>query len=372
MPNDNAASTPDVGTAGDAFAAAFDAASKTVDLSGAEFAKSAMEPSEPETTPVETEETEPATPVKPAGKGRAKVEDAPVAEAAREPTEGPQAPANWDTARREAFGKLPPDARKIVLDIAKGVQGEATRVTTEAAEDRRFSHSVKSLISEDHRSQMRRAGLTDEQGIAHLVSLNDLYTRDPAGYVRMVVERSGLDPRQVFQLATGDGSVPQGQQPTGGADPYQQLYGYLQNVHGELEGIKREREQATLRTVNRSIERFAQEKDAESNPAHPYFDQVQGVMVQLLATPKYLAIEDYGERLNAAYNDAVYLDPNIKSQIVDGEVQKRLKEERQKADVAKARRAQAPVKAAPTTSGKPKTNTLEDALRNSMNMVGVS
>lgn len=366
MPNENAASGSARDNAGDdGFAKAFEAATQKVDLSGAEFAPGPMDPVQ---EPVETENDEPAAEAEPKASPDIKAEAAPAK--AVEPASDIKAPAHWPAAQREAFAALPPDARKSTLDFVKGFEADYTRKSTELAEDKKFSQSVRSLITNDHRAQMRRAGLSDEQGIAHLVSLNDLYTRDPAGYVRMVVERSGLTPQQVFPQFTGDGAT-QGQQPAQ-ADSYQQLYGYLQTVHGELEGIKREREQATLRTVNRSIERFAQDKDAEGKQKHPHFDQVQGKMVQLLSTPDYIAIEDYGERLQAAYDAAVYLDPTIKSQIVDSEVQKRLREERQKQDVEKARKAKAPVKAAPVASGKQKPGNLNDAARQAMNMLGVS
>lgn len=373
MTIDNAVSGPDKGNAGDGFAAAFDAAIKTVDMSEAEFSPDAMDPVEPQTEPVETETDEPAATPPSKAKPDVKAEKAPAEKPAVAPADDIKAPAHWDAAKREAFAALPPDARKIVTDLTKGFEADYTRKSTELAEDRKFSQSVRSLINDDHRSQMRRAGLTDEQGIAHLVGLNDLYTRDPAAYVKMVVERSNLDPRQIFPQFAGTGTQEQGQQPAPGqADPYSQLYGYLQTVHGELEGIKREKEQATLRTVNRSIDRFAKEQDAEGQPKRPHFEAVQGKMAQLLSTPDYIAIEDYGERLQAAYDAAVYLDPTIKNQIVDSEVQKRLKAERDKDDLAKARKAKAPVNAAPVASAKNKPDNLKDAISQSMNMLGVS
>ena len=371
-PIDNAASGPDTGNAGadDGFAKAFDTAIQKIDLSGAEFAPAVMDPpAEREEEPVE-ETDEPAASPKPNDRNRVKAETAPEKSVA--PAADVQAPAHWDAAKREAFAALPPEARKIVTDLTKGFEADYTRKSTELAEDRKFASSVRSLINDSHRSQMRRAGLSDEQGIAHLVRLNDLYTSDPVGYVKMVVERSGLDPSQIWNV-TGTGQPSVGEQPMSGQfDPYSQLYGTISSLHGEVERIKRENEQATLRTVNRSIERFAQEKDAENNPTHPHFNKVQGVMIQLLGTPKYQAIDDYGERLRAAYDDAVYLDPDIRTQLVDADVQKRLKADREAADVAKARKAKAPVRAAPVSTGKPKPGTLDEAVRQSMGMLGVS
>ena len=373
MPIENAVSGPDKGNAGDGFAAAFDAAIKTVDMSGAEFSPDAMDPVEPETQPVETETDEPAATPPSKAKPDVKAEKAPTPPVAA-PADDIKAPAHWDAAKREAFAALPPEARKLSLELAKGFEADYTRKSTELAEDRKFSQYVRSLINDGHRSQIERAGLTIEQGIAQLIGLNDEFTKSPKTYARRVFQFAKLDPRDVFpEYFAGDGSQVQGEPPAPGQpDPYSQLYGYLQTVHGELEGIKREKEQATLRTVNRSIDRFAKEQDAEGQPKRPHFEAVQGKMAQLLTTPDYIAIEDYGERLQAAYDAAVYLDPNIKNQIVDSEVQKRLKAERDKDDLAKARKAKAPVNAAPAASAKNKPGNLQDAISQSMNMLGVS
>lgn len=373
MTIESAVSGSEKGNAGeDGFATAFEAALGKVDLSGAEFAPKDDDPPEQNTEkPVdETETDEPAVSTKPTDKPLAKADKAPVT--TEQPAAATQAPAHWDSAKREAFAALPPQAQKIVTDLTKGFEADYTRKSTELADDRRFASSVRSLINDDHRSQMRRAGLTDEQGIAHLVKLNDLYTRDPVGYVRMVVERTGLDPRQIFNL-TGDAPQAQGQQPApNGADPYSQLYGIIQHLSQEVDGFKRERHQTTERTVNQVIERFAKETDDTGNPVHPHFDRVQAKMAELLYTPSYTAIEDYGQRLKAAYDAAVYLDPDIRPQIVDAEVQRRMKEAREKEDVAKARKAKAPVNAPAATTGKVKTGSLESAIRQSMGDLGVS
>ena len=373
MSIDNAASGSEKGNAGeDGFATAFEAALGTVDLSGAEFAPKDDDPPEQITEqPVdETETDEPAVSTKPTDKPVAKADKAPVR--TEPPATATQAPAHWDSAKREAFAALPPQAQKIVTDLTKGFEADYTRKSTELADDRRFAGSVRSLINDDHRSQMRRAGLTDEQGIAHLVKLNDLYTRDPVGYVKMVVERTGLDPRQIWNV-TGDAQPAQGQQPApNGADPYQQLYGIIQNLTQEVDGFKRERHQTTERTVSQVIDRFAKEQDSEGKSLRPYFDRVQAKMAELLYTPSYTAIEDYGQRLAAAYDAAVYLDPDIRQQLVDAETQRRMKEERDKTDVAKARKAKAPVNAPASTSGKVKTGSLENSIRQSMSDLGVS
>ena len=214
---DTAASTP-TGTAGaeDAFSKAFNAAVESTSLDEAAYVEEAIPSEGGDERPVETENVEkPAAEAKPTGKVPPKADKAPaekpVAPAASE------APANWDAKRKAAFDALPPEARPLVLEMAKGFEADFTRRSTELAEDRKFAQGVRSLITDTHRAQMRNAGMSEADGIGFLIKLNDFATRDPAAYVRWVVEQTGLNPQQLFQSATGMAPQP-GQQPQPQAD----------------------------------------------------------------------------------------------------------------------------------------------------------
>lgn len=365
---DGAASGSATGNAGDddAFSRAYDAAVSSSSIEDDVYA--------PDTKlgqgvkePVVSDSTENAT-SEPAGKARA-----PKTEAPKESVSEIAPPAHWDAQKREAFGALPPEAQKIVNDLAKGFEADHTRKTTELAEDRKFATNVRSLINDTHRQQLRSAGMDETAGIAHLLRLNDYATSNPEGYVRWVVENTGLDPRRLFPeyFAGQDeqqGYKPQQQYPAQSDETLR----FLQTLASKVEGMERSGEQQIVRQADRAIDRFKNDVDESGAARYPHFARVEPLMTELLTTPKYQAIEDFGERLAKAYDAAVYMDPDVRTQIVDSDVQKRMRDEQAKADVAKARRAQAPVRAAPTGAPRAKPNSIDDALSNAMSTIGVA
>lgn len=391
------------GNAGeDGLRAAFDAAAEKVSLSDTAFKPGAMDPPSPaqaETTeqPVDETATENAAPVETEGKaetaeekaqrlrdekGRfAKEGETPKTEAkpdAAKPSTAMSPPAHWDAGKREAFGKLPPDGQKIVLDLAKASEAHLTRKSMELAEDKRFADGVRSLVTDDIRADMRAAGVDEVSGIKALLDLHRAYRSNPASYVRRVAVMSKLDPRSIFPELHGGQQADQGEQPP--ADPrFTQLQETIQALQGKVGGFERERQEAARRqqetlesAAGDVIAKFRTATDEGGGLAHPHFEEVKDEVAQLCAThPRLKNITDMGERLAQAYETAVYARPDLRSQIVETETQRKAAEARRQADVDKARRAQPAIKPTPgIASGKPKMNSLDDALSHAMRGIG--
>lgn len=370
MPLDNAASGPEAGNAGadDAFSKAFDAAVESTQVEDDVYAPEAKLGQGDQDKRVVSDSTENAAEPK-VGK-----EKAPKVEAPKEPAADIAAPAHWDAQKREAFGALTtPEARKAMIELAKGFEAEFTRKTTENAENTKFAQNVKSLISETHRSQLRSAGMDEVAGIQHLLRLNDFATQKPDEYARWLFNQTGLDPRQVFpEYFAGQGEQQaQYQQPAYQPGQSDETLRMLRSLESRVEGLVSTNEQQTYRQADRAIDRFKSEVDEGGQPRHPHFARVESAMTELLVTPKYQAIEDFSERLAKAYEVAVLMDPDIRTQVVESDVQKRLREQQAKDDLAKAKRASAPIRSAPTGAPKSKPTSIDDALSNAMSTVGV-
>lgn len=377
------------GNAGDSKATAglekaFSAAFEKVDTSTATFADEAPASPKTEATPVDDTAPEDAAPATPetgkttAEKGKAKpktpAEAAPKAQ--DQPASAMSPPAHWDAAKREAFGKLPPEAQKVVNDLARDLEAGFTRKSMEVADKVKFGESVRSLVTPAHRQQLQSAGMTEVDGFRRLLEYQDAFTRDPTGYVRWVAQQARLDPRQIFpQLAGGDGRAPAAQQqPQPPADPqFLRLHETIQNLSQEVNGFKRQQVDAQYRNAERSIANFRSATDESGQPKHPHFDKVEKQMDWILrSNPEILAIEDFEQRLKTAYDLAVYADPEIKTQLIDSEAERRLAEKARLADLNKAKRAQAPIKSAPVTAPDIKPKGLAAAAREAMRISSVS
>ncbi len=396
-----AVSTPSAGTAGeqDALSKAFDAAAKDIDFSGASFEKGAMDPPDPIIEqPIDHEnsgavrETEQSA--------EASTEDEPHPEDDRRnkrgrfrPTEAAKEagkvdgdkvqtpaltpPQNWDEARKATFGKLPADAQKVVLDITKGLEAAHTRRSMELAEEKKFAEGVRALIPDGLRTQLRNAGKTELDGLAHYMGIAQWAGRDFPGYARWAFQQAKVDPRSVFpQLNGGEAEDPQSE-----VDPrfLQILQAHTQPLQQKLAVFERQQQEQAraqhdtkVSAAQNVINRFMAATDEAGNPKHPHYADVEGKIMTLCSLPEYQEIEDIGERLSKAYEDAVYLRPDLRQSMFDSEVQKREAARQQQSDVAKARRA-APVLKAGSNTGGPAVKgkmSLEEATRKAMSSLG--
>jgi hypothetical protein len=384
MPEETAVSGPSVG--GDAGAskpdgldAAFDKAFAAIDqgsdtafVAEAKPAKAAS-PRAKTTDDTVTEDAAQA----PSGDESATTEEtAPAAPSAS------AAPAHWDAKTREAFGKLPPEAQKVVSDLSKNLEAGFTKKSQELAEDKKFATGVRSIITDGHRQQLRASGLVDARGnpdeiagISRLLQLNDFATKDGPGYVRWLVGQMRVDPRQIFPQLTG-GAAPQGQQPPAQQqlDPQvRNLFETTLRLASEVDGFKRQQVMSRFKSADQAIASFRDAKDATGQPVHPHFEQVQTQMDWILrSNPAILAVEDLGERLQKAYDLAVYADPDIRNQTFDSELQKRQADAAKKADLERAKRAKAPIKGQSVAAPATKPKGLDAAGREAMRRMGVS
>lgn len=389
MATENTASGPATGNAGEVGAGldkAFDAAFTSLGIDDGAFhaaAEPVADDPKPQQEEQETPSPEDAAPAKPEGQKPPVDKTAkpkPAQNAPAEPAPSTMAaPAHWDAAKREAFGKLPPEAQKVVTDLSRDLEAGFTRRSQELADKTRYAESVRSLIKDDHRAQLRQAGLNEVQGIERLIQLNDFATNNAPDYVRWVVQATGLDPRQLFpELSGGQPQPGTGQQqpaptPQSGFQIPPQLLDTIRALEGKVTGFERERATTQQRSAAQVIARFRSETDAAGNPAYPFFEQAKDSIVEQLHSPALLQIEDYGERLKRAYEIAVYSNPELRNQIVDSEAEKRVASKRQADDVARAKRARAPISSAqPTTTGQVKPKTLDDALSQAGSSLGMN
>jgi len=386
----NTVSGPEAGNAGkaDALSQAFDAAIGDIAPDDNSFAKGVFDPEPIE--PVEDSTTEDA-PLDSAPalnetaeekaqrlrdeKGRFAREAEATKTAAKPATPAMSPPAHWDAATRDAFGKLPAEAQKLLLERSKHLEAGFTRKSTELAEDRKFAQSVKSLIRDDHREQLRQVGMNEVDGINHLLKLNDYATKDPAGYVRWVMTQARIDPRQAFPEYFAAGQDGQAYQPPQIDPQLQQLQATVQTLQQREAARERYQQQQAateyegrLASAGDVIAKFRDATDEAGSPAHPYFDQVKEVIAQLCAShPTIKNIPDISDRLAQAYETAIYAEPSLRKNVMDSELARAKAEQRKQQDVEKARRASPAIKPnAPTSGLRNKPKTLTDALRGAM------
>ena len=287
----------------------------------------------------------------PQAKDQTKAADAPNASPA-----SLEAPKQWSKAWREKFDKLPPEAKEILLDRDREYNKGFTKNAQDNAEFRRRSEALSTTFQDHHRKQMQSTGLDEVGAVKYLLQQHDAFNNDPVGFVAQVASQVGPEkflPAVLQKLGlTPDkaGFSPQPQPtPVAAADPQNEwvdpqvlaLKEQLAAYQTELGGIKQflqhstqtasQREQAQREAQGRAyesqvateIEHFVTSTDDQGNLLYPHVEDVQGDMALLIANhPEISQIRNPRERMEAAYNRAVYLNPQIRDSVIEAAANK--------------------------------------------------
>jgi hypothetical protein len=146
-------------------------------------------------------------------------------------------------------------------------------------------------------------------------------------------------------LANPSAPAPPSPQPMG-IDPQQ----ISQLVHQELSAFQQQQLDAQSQS---EVDRFA------SNPEHKYFTDVQDWMASLMTSEKFVTANQGKtpqEKLQAAYETALRVDPDIFQRYTVEQQAKQTAEEKARQQVASAKNAAVQVKGAPASGPAPKPN----------------
>lgn len=315
-------------------------------------------------------------------------EDAAHAAGTSEDTGEPQAlsaPKHWPEADKQAFARLPKEGQEIALKLAKNLEGGFTRKSQELSDKGRFADSIRGLFDDTTRQQIQAAG-TDEFGyIRYLHSLQQTASRDPVGYLKWAMQRLGVTPEKLFgpqvQQQTGQ---PQGQQPDPLADllvdpkvsQLEAKLAALQNVIETEQRQKAEAERARVvnitNSLNTQIRSFREALDDHGQLMYPHFDAVQKHMGALMDTDPDLAqMQDGPEKLQKAYEMAVWARPDLRQSFIEAEAQKKVQEAQKKREAERAKKATSVKPAAGVVATRPKAKSLDDAINEAVGKHGL-
>lgn len=245
------------------------------------------------------------------------------------------APEHWPAERREAFAKLPKEARELLLSQSRDLEKGFTRKSQELSEEARFAESVRKEF-EPLRDQLKMAGMDEVAGIRQLVAAHQLLERDPQRGIEYLAQQYG-----VAAPSQAQGQQPQQQpgQQNGQKPKYvdpdiaalQSEIGQIRDQFGQMTNAQ---QQARMQEVQKQITEFQSAKDEAGNPAHPHFETVQNEMARLIQAGVASDLRD-------AYDKAVWANPDLRAQQIEAErkaVAEAEAKRRQEA-VAKAKKA---------------------------------
>lgn len=223
-------------------------------------------------------------------------------EAVEEAIEALNAPEHWNDAYREAFAKVDRETQEQWLAQSQDWQRGLDNLTHEYKE---YQQQVKPLeavapLLQQAAPFWQAQGMGVEQGLGQLLQWGFYLAQDPQAAIPQIAKLYGVDLEKVA-----------GEQPylTPAEREYQER---LTRQQREVEDLRSQVSQQQYERTLDVIGSFRSEVDADGNPAHPHFDKVSDQITQMYQS-------GFQGPLSEAYDRAIWLNPEIRSELIKSE-----------------------------------------------------
>lgn len=269
--------------------------------------------------------------------------DAPAVTATGAQAQAPiPAPANWKGSGKVEWSRLPRAVQQHIADdfAARGKTDEEL-------------NGFRSVITPERAQAFAAQYGGTPQAIKQLLAISDYATKDAAGFLRWFAQQNRIDLTSITgqPAATGEQTPPQGQHP---------LEREVGELRSALQQMRQDAHQRQLDAVMAEVNAF------KADSEHPYYNDVEQHIIALLPTIQGTT----RERLQKAYDQAVWANPQVREALLASERDKALKQNA--ANVADARKAAglngSPAGAKVAGASEPK-RSLEDTVRHAANQI---
>ncbi|GHT61222.1 hypothetical protein AGMMS49531_07970 [Endomicrobiia bacterium] len=186
---------------------------------------------------------------------------------------------------------------------------------------------------------MQKLGVNNQQFFEGLVEDAMLARNNPVEFLANFFAKANIDPQNLVEVME-DYATQQN-------DPMYQKLDRLdswaqseqsrrqqedQRKREKQDYEKQKQEQIDMQDAQERLKAFAQEVDEQSNPKHPYYDAVVNTMGKLSEQTNSVDLEDL-------YNQAIWLNPDIRNKMLEIERQTALQQQANQTRVSKSRQA---------------------------------
>ena len=271
----------------------------------------------------------------------------------REPEPEIEAPKTWPKEHRELFNALPNEQKMFMVERDKERNTAFQRKTTELAEQRKQYDALIGVV-QPYREQIAANGLTPHEYLARLMTYDTALRQNPRKAIAELAQHYGvpLDSDASYDQMGADYDDEDSSSPQ-----FQQLKQELDQVKNHLIESQQVQTQQMNQNLERQVEKFRSETDADGNILRPHFDKLRMSMAKLVSSGQ-------AEDLNKAYKMAVRLDDELFEETITTERKSvaQKEEDRRKQAVAKAKKA-VPSRSPTPPKGSTKKADLDSVLR---------
>lgn len=241
-------------------------------------------------------------------------------------------PRHWSDKGKVAWQRLP-----------RAVQEELVKV------DAQGQYGQLHDVVEPHRARFAMLGQTPQQAIGGLLTVWEALQGDPSGTLQWLAQQYGvnLGKPAAAQAATAPGQAHEQAEPEY-VDPaikqlrdaFEARFKAQEERYQTLQNQWQSSQQ--LAETQRRTSLSAEVQAFRSDPAHPHYDIVEETMASLIKAGRATGLTD-------AYDQAVWLHPELREELIAG----RMQADQQRREAESRQRAEAARKAAGSVTGSP-------------------
>ena len=262
-------------------------------------------------------------------------------------------PAYWSLEDQQMFRKQPEEVQKWMAERDGLLASNHTKKTQELAEKSKRYEEFDRVLA-PHRKAAAQQGMTEAGYVNSLFEISNFANRDPAAFLKWFAAERKVDlaplafaaPAPAVPAAGDDDifadpaapAVPAASDPAihGLQTALDTLGAQVNKITGSIAERSSADQQNQDNQVAQAIDQFRAATDDNGSPKFPYFDEVRGLMGQLLSP------DENGNRraetMEAAYDMAVHATPETRAKLEAARdataARKRQEERKGKADAA--------------------------------------
>lgn len=231
---------------------------------------------------------------------------------------------HWPAEFKNDFASMEPEAQHFMMRRYKEMEADYTKKTQGVAALRKRSEALDEILA-PHRDTFARAGMDDVAAVRQLMAANEYLQKDPQNAIAWLANQYGVDIGAVGNDAALEDEY---------ADPQvKALQQQVAQLTGFIQNQQTQQQQSVQQSTQSLIDQFANETDANGNPAHPHFEKVRSVMGTFISNGN-------APDLKTAYEMAVYADPELRKAEMDSYALKKSQDTVKTDAVKKAKKAQ--------------------------------
>ena len=227
------------------------------------------------------------------------------------PTQAFEPPRSFNDQEKEVFKGLPPEIQQALNRIEDGKYKAYTKKMGEIGTYERKYRDLDDAIA-PYEIQWAKAGVTPGQVLRNYLAWEMDFHQNPTQVINQLLEQKGISVQDLIQKS---------QEISPETKALQQK---IQESEGRLGNIDQSRIAEDDNYLDNVIQSFRREVGQDGQPLRPHFDAVYNHMLPIAAAYRQNNPEaPYEAILDAAYKDALYLNPEVREKILDEEFKAR-------------------------------------------------